>query len=416
MVLSASLRLLLLRSALLAAVLAEFAHAAEQNPYTTDGTCAGLPKLPVTTPAGVCVGLVAAGFKFPRGILPLDNDELLVVDMGGWAANRGVLWRLKRNAAGYERERVLDKLDRPHGLALGPDKRIYVGAAGRVLRFDLSDPKGTATDIVGGRSGVPALSTTGRHPLVNLVFGKDGNLFVNVGSASDNCEDAKHNPPDPDKPCAEAEGDAPRGAIRRYVMRWPEAAVSSWKTYASGLRNSMALALHPESGLLLQGENSRDNIHRRMPGLENDEELPHDELNRIEEGARYGWPYCYDDGRASPEYPKADCSRYRAPLLLLPAHAAPLGMTYYFGRLLPEYRGALVVGYHGYRAKGHRIVVFATDSSGLPTGKVSELVAGWDAAEGRSMGAPTDLKAGADGAIYVTEDRNGTVLRIARQE
>jgi glucose/arabinose dehydrogenase len=339
------------------------------------------------TPPGVCVALVAAGFKFPRGILPLDNGDLLVVDMGGWAANRGVLWRLKRSAAGYERERVLDKLDRPHGLALGPDKRIYVGVAGRVLRFDPSNPKDTATDIVGGRSGVPALSTTGRHPLVNLVFGKDGNLFVSVGSASDNCEDAKHNPPDPDKPCAEAEGDAPRGAIRRYVMRWSEAAVSSWKTYASGLRNSMALAVHPESGLLLQGENSRDNIHRRMPGLETDEELPHDELNWIEEGARYGWPYCYDDGRACPEYPKADCSRYRAPLLLLPAHAAPLGMTYYFGGLLAEYRGALIVGYHGYRAKGHRIAAFETDSGGLLTGKVGGrggLGRGGRAVDGRS--------------------------------
>jgi glucose/arabinose dehydrogenase len=91
-------------------------------------------------------------------------------------------------------------------------------------------------------------------------------------------------------------------------------------------------------------------------------------------------------------------------------------MTYYFGSLLPEYRGALIVGYHGYRAKGHRIAVFETDAGGLPTGKVSDLVAGWDAAEGQPMGAPTDLKVGADGAIYVTEDRNGTVVRIARQQ
>jgi glucose/arabinose dehydrogenase len=60
--------------------------------------------------------------------------------------------------------------------------------------------------------------------------------------------------------------------------------------------------------------------------------------------------------------------------------------------------------------------VSETDSGGLPIGKVSELVAGWDAAEGHPMGAPTDLKVGADGAIYVTEDRNGTVLRVARQE
>jgi len=291
-----------------------------------------------------------------------------------------------------------------------------VGVVGRVLRFDLSDPTGTLTDVIGGKSDVVALPTTGRHPLVNMVFGKDGALFVNVGSASDNCEDAKHNPPAPDKICGEAEGDTPRGAIRRYAMRWPEGKVTLWKTYASGLRNSMALAVHPESGALLQGENSRGNIHRRMLGLENDEDLPHDELNLIEEGGRYGWPYCYDDGKASPEYSTADCSRYRAPLLLIDAHAAPLGMTYYFGNLLPESRGALIVGYHGYRAKGHRIVVFETDHGGLPSGKSSELVAGWDAVDGRPMGAPTDLKAGADGAVYVTEDRNGIVLRIARQQ
>ena len=31
------------------------------------------------------------------------------------------------------------------------------------------------------------------------------------------------------------------------------------------------------------------------------------------------------------------------------------------------------------------------------------------------MGAPTDIKAGVNGAIYVTEDRNGTLLRIAAE-
>jgi glucose/arabinose dehydrogenase len=175
----------------------------------------------------------------------------------------------------------------------------------------------------------------------------------------------------------------------------------------------MALAVHPQSGLLLQAENARDNIHRRIPGLDNDEQLPHDELNVIEPGARYGWPYCYDDGKPSPEYPRADCGRYRAPLLLLPAHAAPLGMTYYFGQSLTQYRGALIVGYHGYRANGHRVMVFEADGHGRPTGRSSELVSGWDAGEGQPMGAPTDLKVGADGAIYVTEDRNGTVLRVA---
>ena len=173
------------------------AQAAEDSPYRTAGACDGFPRLPVVTAPGVCVGLIASGFKFPRGILPLDNGDLLVVDMGSWTPNRGSLWLLRKSASGYQRKRLLDKLDRPHGLALGPDDKVYVGAVGRVLRFDPSDPSGTLTDVIGGKSGVGALSTTGRHPLVNMVFGKDGGLFVSVRSASDNCEDATHNPPPP---------------------------------------------------------------------------------------------------------------------------------------------------------------------------------------------------------------------------
>lgn len=391
--------------------------AANDAPYRTEGSCDGLPRIPVTTAPGLCVGLAASGFKFPRGVLPLEDGDVLVADMTGWKANSGSLWLLHKAAGGYERRLLLDKLDRPHGLALGPDKRVYVGTVGRVLRFDLANPKDTLTDLIGAKSGVPALPSTGRHPLVNFVFGKDDNLYVNVGSASDNCEDAKRNPPDPARPCAEAEGTAPRGAIRRYEMHWPEGVVTGWKTWASGLRNSMALVVHPESGLILQGENSRDNIHRRIRGMESDEDLPHDELNLIEEGARYGWPYCYDDGKPAPEYPKTDCAKFRAPRILLPAHAAPLGMTYYFSTLLPhEYSGTLIVAYHGYRATGHRIVAFEIDAHGMPTGKGKELVSGWEAEDGRAMGAPTDVKVGADGAIYVTEDRNGTVLRIAPQQ
>lgn len=396
--------------------IASSASAAEQaSPYVLAGRCAGLPKISVTTPRGVCVGLLAFGFKFPRGVLPLDNGDVMVVDMGGWTPKRGSLWLL-RKTAGYARERLLDKLDRPHGIVTAPDRRIYLGVTGGVLRFDLAQPQQTLTQVIGGSSGIEALPTSGRHPLVNMVFGKDGNLYVNVGSGSDNCEGPKQRAPNPKQPCAEAEGDNPRGAIRRYDMRWPQGTIASSRTYASGLRNSMALAVHPQSGLLLQAENGRDNIHRHIPGMDSDEELPHDELNVVEDSARYGWPYCYDDNKPSPEYPAADCAKYRAPLTPLPAHAAPLGMTYYRGSLLPQLQGKLIVGYHGYRKAGHRVVMFDVDADGRPQGGGRELVAGWDAEEGRPMGAPTDVKVGADGAIYVTEDRNGTVLRIAAEQ
>ncbi|WP_317202068.1 PQQ-dependent sugar dehydrogenase [Janthinobacterium sp.] len=374
--------------------------------------CGGLPALAVTTPAGFCVAVLAADFAFPRGVQPLPNGDVLVLDMGGWEADKGSLWLLRRGAQGYERTQILKHLDRPNGIALGPDGLVYIGVVKRVFRLDPRHPA-ALTDVIGGASKVAPLPGQGRHLLTALRFGPNGALYVNVGSSSDHCENADGTPPTPRQMCREAEGDAAQGAIREYQMSWPDGVVKRWSTYAHGLRNSMALAFQPGSGALWQAENSRDAIQAAMPELKNDNELPHDELNLIQPGQHYGWPYCYDENRASPEYPALSCSKFRAPARLLPAHAAPLGMVFYTGTRFPVlYRNSLIVGYHGYRQHGHRLVALLPDKAGAPLGKSVDLIAGWTRKGAQGMGAPVDVKAGADGHIYIADDHNGMILRL----
>ena len=380
--------------------------------YTPVGLCDGLPKIQVTTQPDFCVGIVADGFKFPRGILPLANGDLITVDMGAWMENRGSVWLLNKDHATYKKIPLLQKLDRPNSIALGPDGLVYVGTVKRIFRFDPRNPTQTVTDVIGGKSSVAELPGTGRHLLTSMTFDRRGDMYVNVGSKTDHCEQESGSAPT-GKTCPEAEGPEPTGSIRKYEMQWPSGTVKRWSVYARGLRNSMALAIHPLSGELWQGENSRDAIQLAMPELKNDDELPHDELNLIRSGANYGWPYCFDDNRASPEFKTVGCSRFSRPAVLLPAHAAPLGMTFYTGSRFPlKYANSLIVGFHGYRRHGHRIVALLPDKTGAPLGKMIDMVSNWGAKDGQPMGAPVDVRMGADGSVYITEDRNGTVLRL----
>ena len=380
--------------------------------YTSSGTCDGLPKLKLETPPGVCVGIVATGFKFPRSLAQVANGDIVLVDMGGWAVDRGSVWLLKRNTnKTYSKQQMLAAIDKPSGLAIGPDNLAYVATPSDVFRFDPADPRRPQPRLTVVAKNLGSRADA-RHPLHHIAFDPKApfQLYVNIGSDSDNCEVNGTFA----TPCVEAErAQNARGTILKVDLTGAGNVEKSRSVVARGLRNSMALAFH-SSGTLVQGENARDSINKRAPQLtETEGELPHEELNVITQGKHYGWPYCYDNGVPSPEYPTADCTTRQNPALLLPGHSSPLGLEYYTGTLFPSaYQGQLVISLHGYREHGHRIVLAPVDARGVPNGEIRDIVRGWEKTATDPQGAPVDVMVAKDGSIFVAEDKNGTVLRI----
>jgi glucose/arabinose dehydrogenase len=391
----------------IATVLSNFHSADAAEVYAANGDCDGFARVDLKTMPGSCVGLVALHLGFARGVAVIGQD-VYVADMGGWHKGRGRILRLA-NGGRLPPEVVLKGLDEPNGLALGPNGTLYVGLLGKLIQFDpkAADPAASIREIVTN------LPDTGRHPLDALAVAPDGSLFVNVGSASDHCEQGKDMPPDSKAVCPETTGTSPRGVVLHVMPGSTPVDASTVTPFARGLRNSMAMTVLPVGDLIV-GVNSRDYIDQADPAL-SDADLPHDTFDRVEQGADYGWPYCYDKNVPGPEYPHYDCAVKHAPTLLLPPHAAPLGMALYGGAMFPELKGQAVIAFHGYRDQGHRLVALPIDAHGQPTGPLTDLISDWDVAKGQHpQGAPVGVSVMADGSILIAEDHNGTLLRLAR--
>ena len=139
-------------------------------------------------------------------------------------------------------------------------------------------------------------------------------MYVAVGSASNNS----------------AGEDCRRAAILEFN---PDG--SGYRVFASGIRNPVGLAWQPGTDTLWTAVNERDNLG---------DDLVPDYATSVRDGGFYGWPYSYIGQNYDPRYQGAFpdlVKRAIVPDVLLPAHAAALGITFYTGTAvsatLPEW-------------------------------------------------------------------------------
>ena len=279
---------------------------------------------------------------------------------------------------------VVKNLDLPHGMAFRRGY-LYVAETGRIVRYRYHAATQTAAEP---RVVVAGLPHGAHHWTRSIAFGRDGKLYVAVGSSCDICR----------------EGDPRRAAIVRY-----NADGSGEERFAGGLRNPVGLALHPTTGALWTAVNERD-----WPGGA----APPDYVTEVRRGATYGWPDCFAERgavrRDSTLGGVADCGGVTPPSLELAAHVAPLGLAFYTRSQFPsEYVGDLFVALHGSRlglAPAGYTIARVRFRDGRPAAVV-DFSSGWRRGE-RIVGRPVDLAVGPDGSLYVSDDHADRIHRV----
>ena len=272
-------------------------------------------------------------------------------------------------------------LSTPNGVAFR-DGDLYVAEIDRIYRYaDIESrldapPEPERLDI--------ELPAERHHGWRYIAFGPDGKLYVSIGAPCNVCD---------------------REGFAEIIRMNPDG--SDRETFARGIRNSVGLAWHPETGELWFTDNGRDMLGDDIPACE---------LNHAPRaGLNFGFPYCHAGDVRDPEFgAEAPCGDFEPPAQKLGPHVAPLGLRFYAGTQFPEeYAGQIFIAEHGSWNRsekiGYRITLVRLDGNRAVS--YETFARGW-LKDGEVSGRPVDLQVMPDGSLLVSDDLAGKLYRI----
>jgi glucose/arabinose dehydrogenase len=332
---------------------------------------------------------------------------------------------------------LISGLTAPQGLAFDTvegTQYLYVAESNQIDRYvwGASGALGARTVLI---KGLPDESKTGDdvHHAKSIAIGPDHTIYVTVGSASNATPDEPGESP-------------PRATVLSFSPQG-----TGMRVFASGVRNGEGLSIAPD-GTLWTAVNERDEVaypfHRAYGEFADAyghvikqyvNEHPPDEIARLTAGRNLGWPYCNPDPDKRPGSPNSrfnylgmpfdndmqtnpggtvlNCSSLAPIDVGIPAHSAPLGLTFLEGSTVKGRfsRGAVLAAHGSWDRTPPRppAVLWMPWQKGKATlGKALTIVEGFQEASGSRWGRPVDAVPGPDGSLYVTDDTAGAVYRI----
>lgn len=335
---------------------------------------------------GYKLSLFAAGLGKARVIRPTPGGNFIVTA----ARDRKVHFvRADTNKDGRSDgvSTLIDDLVRPHGLMVEGDT-VYIAETHQISAYVLreeNDPDKVRLERL--HTVLDGMPDDGGHSTRTITRGADGRIYVSVGSSCNVC----------------IENHPWRAAIIRFSEgQKPE-------VFATGLRNSVGMDWHPKTGGLFAVNAGRDILG---------DDFPREELNLVEMGRHYGWPFVNENNVPDPDYGERGPPdvEFTPPVHMFTAHSTPLSIRFLRHQKDIEPGTVALVARHGSwnrsTKSGYDVVLLRFH----PGGQITEepFITGFERDE-EVVGRPVDVHETKDGAIWITDDFAGAVYKVTRQ-
>ena len=352
------------------------------KPETVDATSDRINQLKL--PKGFKVTPFATDLGKPRMMAVTEDGAVYVTRRNGEIT----LLRDNNNDGKADLTKTVVTLKDAHGLAIDGDQ-LYIVTINDVFSTNINNDNSLGPLI----KIIENMPDGGQHPNRTLAIGPDGKLYVSVGSACNAC-------------------DEPREESATLLQFDKEG--KNKKIFAKGLRNTIGFAWEPTTKKLY-------GLDHGIDWLGDDSQK--EELNILEEGNHYGWPYIYDDGKYNVTDQPKDSSweefakKTTDPVMSFTAHSAPMNLLFYQGNMFhPQYKGMAFMSFHGSwnrkEPSGYKMMTL-TFKDGKPE-KAEDFLTGFLVDnKTKYFGRPTGLVEMPDGALLLTDDSNGVIYRIS---
>ena len=361
-------------------------------------TVTGAVNKPTQLPADVAGLRLPPGYAVTVAATDLGNARMIAV------AGDGTVYITRRAEADllmlkdvdgdgvYETRKVVAARPNLHGLAVDGRTLYLVGT--RMLWSAPILPDGTLGAL---RMLADDLPDAGQHNNRTIAIGPDGKLYLSIGSTCNECNES--NPENATLVTMNKDGKGRR-------------------VFASGLRNTIGFDWNPRTGQLW-------GLDQGMDWLGDDDQR--EELNLLEPGKRYGWPYVYADGRRNPHQQPPNGLTYedwdrisQRMVAGYTAHAAAMQLKFAAGSAFPaDAQGDAFATFRGSwnrsTPSGYEVVRIRFGADGRPARFEPFLTGFLTTARGGEAGwtgRPTGLAFTPDGAMLVTDSENGMLYRI----